>query len=123
MRQDLRERLGKEWLFFDGGMGTLLQAKGLAGGELPEKWNLTHPEVIIEIAENYLNAGADIFNTNTFGANRLKYPDSLEEIVTAGVNLAKEARRRAGREEDAYIALDIGGLITAPRIYICMNAP
>jgi 5-methyltetrahydrofolate--homocysteine methyltransferase len=108
MRQDLRERLGKEWLFFDGGMGTLLQAKGLAGGELPEKWNLTHPEVIIEIAENYLNAGADIFNTNTFGANRLKYPDSLEEIVTAGVNLAKEARRRAGREEDAYIALDIG---------------
>lgn len=115
MRAKLMDRLGKEWMFFDGGMGTLLQAKGLAGGELPETWNLSHPDDIREIHMAYLQAGCDIFNTNTFGANRLKYPDNLEEIVTAAVRLAKEARTRAGRE-DAYIALDIGptGKLLAP---------
>ena len=103
----LRERLGKEWLFCDGGMGTILQAKGLAGGELPETWNLKRPEDIIDLHCSYLAQGVNIFNTNTFGANALKYPDNLEEIVRAAVELAKEARRRTGRE-DAYIALDIG---------------
>ena len=103
----LRERLGKEWLFCDGGMGTILQAKGLAGGELPETWNLNRPEDIIDLHCSYLEQGVNIFNTNTFGANALKYPDNLEEIVRAAVELAKEARRRTGRE-DAYIALDIG---------------
>ncbi len=115
MRAKLMDRLGKEWMFFDGGMGTLLQAKGLAGGELPETWNLSHPDDIREIHTAYLQAGCDIFNTNTFGANRLKYPDNLKEIVTAAVRLAKEARTLAGRE-DAYIALDIGptGKLLAP---------
>ena len=103
----LRERLGKEWLFCDGGMGTILQAKGLAGGELPETWNLKRPEDIIDLHCSYLEQGVNIFNTNTFGANALKYPDNLEEIVRAAVQLAQEARRRTGRE-DAYIALDIG---------------
>lgn len=107
MRRDLRQRLGREWLFCDGGSGTILQGKGLAGGELPEGWNLKRPEDVIDLYSGYLLAGCDIFNTNTFGANRLKYPDNLEEVVTAGVELAMEARRRTGRE-DAYIALDIG---------------
>ena len=107
MRKDLRERLGKEWLVFDGGTGTILQSRGLRGGELPETWNLRRPEDIIDLHCGYLKAGCDIFNTNTFGANALKFPDDLEEIVTAAVNLAKEARRRCGRE-DAYVALDIG---------------
>ena len=107
MRKDLRERLGKEWLIFDGGTGTILQSKGLKGGELPETWNLKRPEDIIDLHCGYLQAGCDIFNTNTFGANALKFPKDLEEIVTAAVNNAGEARRRAGRE-DAYVALDIG---------------
>ena len=107
MRRDLRKRLGKEWLFCDGGTGTILQAKGLRGGELPETWNLERPEEIIDLHSRYLEAGCDIFNTNTFGANALKFPERLQEIVTAAVELAKEARRRTGRE-DAYIALDIG---------------
>ena len=107
MRRDLRERLGKEWLFCDGGTGTILQAKGLRGGELPETWNLERPEEIIDLHCRYLEAGCDIFNTNTFGANALKFPERLQEIVTAAVELGKEARRRTGRE-DAYIALDIG---------------
>lgn len=101
------ERLNKEWLFCDGGSGTILQKKGLRTGELPESWNLTHPEEIRDLYSGYLNAGCDIFNTNTFGANRLHYPDNLEEVITAGISLAKEARKKCGRE-DAYIALDIG---------------
>lgn len=101
------ERLGKEWLFFDGGMGALLQERGLAAGELPETWNITHPEEIQSIHRAYLDAGSDIINTNTFGANALKFPDNLREIVESAVSNAKEARRQSGRE-DAYIALDLG---------------
>ena len=108
MREDLRERLGKERLFFDGGTGSLLQAAGLKPGELPETWNLTRTDVIIDLHKQYLDAGCHIFNTNTFGANRLKYPDNLDDIVTASIRLAKKARRLANREDDAYIALDIG---------------
>lgn len=101
------ERLGKEWLFFDGGMGSILQERGLAAGELPETWNITRPEEIRSIHRAYLDAGSDIINTNTFGANALKFPDNLREIVEAAVSNAKEARRQSGRE-DAYIALDLG---------------
>ena len=107
MKRGLLERLGKEWLVFDGGTGSVLQSKGLRGGELPETWNIIRPEDIIDLHCGYLRAGCDIFNTNTFGANALKFPDNLEEIVTAAVNNAREARRRTGRE-DAYVALDIG---------------
>ena len=97
MRRTLLERLGKEWLFCDGGTGTILQSKGLRGGELPETWNLKRPEDIIDLHCGYLRAGCDIFNTNTFGANALKFPDTLEQIVTEAVRLAQEARRRTGR--------------------------
>ena len=70
-------------LFCDGGMGSLLQAQGLKPGELPETWNLTRRDVLISIHRSYLEAGADIMTTNTFGANRLKFKDDLESIVTA----------------------------------------
>ena len=70
-----RERLGKERLYCDGGTGSVLQAKGLKGGELPERWNLTRPDDIIDLARGYFAAGSDIVNTNTFGANRLHYTD------------------------------------------------
>ncbi len=108
MRRDLRERLGKEWLFCDGGAGSILQANGLKPGELPETWNLNHPEQILSLYRGYLDAGSNIFNTNTFGANRLKYGDDLEQIVEAGVKLALQARAESGREDDAYVALDVG---------------
>ncbi len=106
-KKSLRERLGKEWLFCDGGTGTFLQEHGLQGGELPETWNVSHPEVILELYESYLKAGADIFNTNTFGLNSLKFPGRIEELMDAAVSLAKQARINTGRE-DAYIAIDIG---------------
>ncbi|MBR2811145.1 MAG: homocysteine S-methyltransferase family protein, partial [Solobacterium sp.] len=104
--KSIRERLGREWLFCDGGSGTILQKKGLKGGELPELWNLTHPEEIKDLYKGYLNAGADIFNANTFGANILHYPENLEEVITAAITLAREAREETGRE--AYITLDMG---------------
>ncbi|MBQ2063969.1 MAG: homocysteine S-methyltransferase family protein [Firmicutes bacterium] len=106
-RKDIREEIRRRRLYFDGGTGSILQARGLKPGELPETWNLTHPEEIVALHAGYLEAGSDIINANTFGANRLKYPDNLEEIVTAAVEHAKEARRRTGRE-DAYITIDMG---------------
>ena len=54
----MRERLGKELLFLDGGMGTLLQERGLKPGELPETWNLKRKEEIIEIHRQYYEAGS-----------------------------------------------------------------
>jgi 5-methyltetrahydrofolate--homocysteine methyltransferase len=59
-----------EFLIFDGAMGTMLQANGMKGGELPERYNLDHPEIIEKIHKSYLDAGADLVTTNTFGANR-----------------------------------------------------
>jgi len=109
------KNIGQEWIFFDGGMGTLLQEAGLPGGVLPETWNLDNPDAIKKINKDYLEAGADIFSANTFGANALKFPDNLDEIVTAAMNIAKDARSEANRP-DAKIALDIGpsGKLLAP---------
>lgn len=104
---DFREKLHCQRLFWDGGMGTILQERGLAAGELPEIWNLTHPEEIIALHRSYLEAGSDIINTNTFGANALKFPENLREIVTTAVRHAQTARAQTGRT-DAHIALDIG---------------
>jgi len=101
------QRLGKERLFCDGGLGTLLQERGLRVGEFPETWNLTHPEEIIAVHRQYFEAGSDIVNANTFGANALKFPDTLQQIVEAGVAHVREARQQAERL-DAYVALDIG---------------
>lgn len=102
----IREEIGKRILFFDGGMGTRLQEQGLQAGELPETWNLKNPEPIIQIHKAYLAAGADIILANTFGANRFKYGEDLEKIVTAGVANAKKAVAESGKK--AYVALDIG---------------
>ena len=107
----LRERLGKELIYFDGGMGTLLQEKGLAPGELPETWNLAHPEEIREIHRRYIEAGSNIVLTNTFGANALKFHDdgcTLEEIVKSAVSHVKAAAEEAGYERKVYTALDVG---------------
>ena len=80
------DRLGKELLYFDGGTGTLLQEKGLKPGELPETWNLTHTEEMVDIHRQYFEAGSDLVLTNTFGANALKFHSEehdLEDIVSA----------------------------------------
>lgn len=108
----LLERLGKELLYFDGGMGTLLQSKGLKPGELPEVWNLEHTAEIVDIHRQYYEAGSDIVLTNTFGANALKFHDSkyaLKDIVTAAVaNVKKAASLGVHDGREVYTALDIG---------------
>lgn len=116
----LLEEMKKRRLFFDGGTGSLLQEKGLRAGELPELWNMTHPEVLVKLHRDYLEAGADIIKTNTFGANSLKFkglswnpaegerrPEhySVEEIIGAAVRNAREAAAQAGK---GFIALDLG---------------
>ena len=58
-----KERLTKEWLFWDGGTGSVLQSWGLQAGELPETWNIIHPEKIVELNKGYLEAGCDIIDT------------------------------------------------------------
>ena len=103
---NIRDEIGKRLLFFDGGMGSLLQKRGLQAGELPETWNILKPDVLTEIHKEYAEAGADIILANTFGANRFKYADNLEEIVNAAVVNAREGIRLSGRQ--AYVALDVG---------------
>ena len=93
--------------FFDGAMGSMLQARGLKLREIPEALNLTQPELIRSIHREYLNAGSDFITANTFGANRFKLKDSghdVKEIITAGLRLAREVAEGT----PAKIALDIG---------------
>lgn len=92
-------------LLFDGGMGTMLQAAGLAAGELPELLCLTNPEHIEAIHRAYVEAGSDVITTNTFGANRLKLDGraTVDEVYAAAVSCA----RAAGAH---LVAADIGPL-------------
>lgn len=106
----LLEKLGKELLFFDGGMGTLLQKEGLQPGELPEVWNIEHAEAVQKIHRAYFMAGSDIVLTNTFGANAIKFHDdkyTLKEIVEKSIDNVRKAAEAANREE-YYVALDMG---------------
>ena len=81
---------------FDGAMGTMLQAAGLKPGECPELLNINQPDVVKAVHEAYINAGADIIETNTFGANRIKLEhyglsERAREINIAAVQTAKAA--------------------------------
>lgn len=106
----IMKELENRILFCDGGMGSLLQASGLKAGELPGVWNITHPEVLVGIHREYLDAGADIVTTNTFGVDRLKYNENtefqLEPVIQAAVRNAKQAIAESGK--NAYVALDLG---------------
>ena len=107
---DILQELQNRILFCDGGMGSLLQEAGLKPGELPGTWNITHPEELVKIHKAYLEAGADIVTTNTFGVDRLKYNENtefqLEPVIRAAVANAKEAIRQSGKT--AWIGLDMG---------------
>jgi len=103
----ITEYLKDHIVYLDGGMGTLLQAKGLLPGELPERWNLSHPEVIQSIHRSYYEAGSNIVNTNTFGANSLKFSrEELDSIVRSAVENVKAAQR--GISHPTFVALDLG---------------
>lgn len=113
MRPDLLDAAlgGERFLLLDGAMGTQLQARGLAAGELPELLCLSHPEVVTDVHAAYVAAGADVVTTNTFGANAAKLGDaaSVEEVFSAAVACARAAAPR-------YVAADLGptGQLLAP---------
>ena len=96
-------------LYLDGGMGTLLQKSGLKPGEYPERWNVSHADMIIDIHKSYLDAGSNVICTNTFGANSLKFDESeLEILISAAVDNAKKARELSTGNQEKFIALDVG---------------
>ncbi len=106
-----KEFLKHNIVMLDGGFGTMLQSRGLQPGEHPERWNLTHADVIIEIHKSYFDAGSNVVCTNTFGANALKFEESeLEQIITAAVSNANAARENSISDKPKFIALDIGPL-------------
>ena len=99
----------KRFVFLDGGMGTQLQARGLQPGQKPELAALEMPDVLTAIHTDYVNAGADILLTNTFGANAKKLAGcghTVEDVVTASIACARKAADTTG----ALVALDIGPL-------------
>ena len=104
---DFRELLNqKEPIILDGGMGTLLQARGISIDSSPELAALDHPDWLEDIHRSYIDAGSRIIYTNTFGANREKLRrtgKSVEEVVSASLRVAKQA---AG--DRALVALDVG---------------
>ena len=107
----IRELLGKEILFFDGGMGTMLQKYGMKGGEIPELLNMTNPDMIKGIHAEYLKAGANIITTNTFGANPLKFnalAAPLDVIIAAAIGNARKAINECETDRPHFIAFDIG---------------
>ena len=120
----LRDRLKKDLLIFDGGMGTQLQKSGMKAGEIPEVYNIEHPEIIVDIHSRYLKAGADFITTNTFGCNPIKMKDSgycYCDLLKAAVNNAKKARDEVNK--DAFIVLDIGpiGQLLEPLGYLTFD--
>src|SRR5437868_5557770 len=97
-------------LVADGGMGSLLTA-AVPRLRTPEEANLRAPEAVVSLHLSFINAGAELIETNTFGANRRKLAhhfleDDFEHINSAGVKLARDARELSGR--DVFIAGSIG---------------
>ena len=106
-----------EPIFFDGGMGTMLQNSAAANYSIPEEVNFTHPYIVREIHTKYLQAGADIVTANSFGATPVKLKDfkfSASHTVQTAVSLAKEAvnafsvQTKSGIKAPKFAALDIG---------------
>lgn len=106
--KDFRRLLQERILVFDGAMGTMLQKMGMQAGQCPELYNLKNKKVVYDIHKQYVDAGCDIIQTNTFGANRIKLAqfgleDSAREINQHAVFIAREAAR-----DQCLVAGDIG---------------
>ena len=111
-----RLALGERVLVCDGAMGTMLHAAGAALDRSLPELNLSDPGLVSTIHESYLSAGADVIQTNTFGANRLwlgdhGFPDKVDEINRAGVRIARAARDQCDR--DVLVAGSVSPAVTA----------
>ena len=105
----ITEYIREHILYLDGGMGTLLQEKGLEPGELPERWNLERPQIISDIHRAYYDAGSHVVSTNTFGANLLKFsPVELDRVIRAAVENARQAAAGSIGRQPKWVALDVG---------------
>ena len=112
---DIKKLTEDRVILFDGGMGTLLQGMGLLPGEIPERWNILHPERIKSVHRAYIDAGSTVITANTFGGCPVKFPEdgdiTAEAVITAGVKLVLETIAEAkadGAEGERYAALDMG---------------
>ena len=113
MRPSFLERLTQGPILCDGAMGTMLYARGVPFHHCFDEMNLSRPELVLGIHRDYIEAGAEIIETNTFGANRVKLAEHhleerVREINQAGVALARRARRETGAS--VYIAGSVGPL-------------
>ena len=108
--QPFIEALNQRVLVCDGAMGTMLYSKGVFINKSFDALNLSRPELVEEVHQDYVRAGADIVETNTFGANRIKLGSFGlgESLVAINVEGVRIARRAAG--ERAYVAGSIGPL-------------
>ena len=101
MHPVLQKLLTGGTIITDGAWGTQLQARGLALGEFPDLWNLSHPDLVAEVARAYIEAGSQVILTNTFGANRIRLAEqaassSVAEINQRGVELSRRATQGRG---------------------------
>lgn len=107
-------------LIFDGAMGTVIYEKGIFLNACYDELNLTNPDLIKSIHQSYVDAGADVILTNTFGANRIKLEkyglaDKVKEINIAGVKLARST------SEDVYVLASIGSNLSSGEILTSEN--
>ncbi|MBP3930103.1 MAG: homocysteine S-methyltransferase family protein [Peptostreptococcaceae bacterium] len=108
---DLIEYIKSNILIFDGAMGTMLQQNGLNIGENTEVFGFENPDKLMKIHKLYLDAGADVITTNTFGANEIRLNKtgySVEEIVDNSVKIAKKAVEEYDKTKPRFVALDLG---------------
>ncbi len=103
-KKNIKELIRERRVYLDGAFGTMLQKRGLSRGEAPETWSITHPDEVIRLHKEYLDAGSDIIVTNTFGVNGIKH-DDWARLADAAIACARAA---VSEYENKYIALDIG---------------
>lgn len=114
IKEEIKEQLNKRPLLLDGAMGTMLQKYGLRSGECSEGWNISHPQVVQKIHQEYIKAGTDVILTNTFGANRIKLSsfdreNNILKINEIAVNIVKRAiNKEISSEKRIFIAGSVG---------------
>ena len=106
----LLQAMKERRLYLDGGMGSMLQAAGLPEGLLPDVWGMQNPAAVQGVHRAYLEAGARLITTNTFGTSAPKlapYGVTVDEVMAAAVANVRQAMQQAG-VEDAYVCADLG---------------